>query len=212
MPTVLKKNGTVAPFDKSKIQLAAAKAFEAVQADPELALKLGAEIADQVEEQLKHRLEVSYNEIHDRVEVALMDANKQAAKAYILYRQTRKNAREGRDQLLEKMVSISKQVSRDNANIRNGPSSKMYEMASAVNSYYVTTQLLPNDVLEAFKSGEIHPHDLNYYQLTYNCLNYDLKKLLQNGFRMPHGFIRPPKSIMAASALTAVSLQSVQNN
>jgi ribonucleoside-triphosphate reductase len=195
-----------------KIAIAASNALQAVKVDKEEADREGLDIANCVTEVFKKRVEVSYNEIHDQVELVLMDVNKAAAKAYIIYRQTRTNAREGRDPLIEKMVAISSQVSKDNANIRNGPSSKMYEMASAVNSYYIKSQLLPKDIADAFEVGDIHLHDANYYQLTYNCLNYDLKKLLQNGFRMPHGFIRTPKTIMAASALTAVSLQSVQNN
>lgn len=54
-------------------------------------------------------------------------------------------------------------------------------------------------------------NDLDYYSLTYNCLTFDLGKALKSGFTLPHGFIRKPKSIMAASALSAVLFQSVQN-
>lgn len=161
MPTVIKKNGTMAPFDPKKIAIAAANALQSVKVDQEEAYREGLEIAKSVEDRFLNRIEVSYNEIHDQVELTLMDVNKAAAKAYIIYRQTRKNAREGRDPLIEKMVAISKQVSKDNANIRNGPSSKMYEMASAVNSYYIKSQLLPKDIAEAFESGDIHIHDMN---------------------------------------------------
>ena len=161
---------------------------------------------------VRTRNEVGYDEIHNSVEMYLMDYNRFAAKAYILYRQDHKDKRAGKDILVEAIKATTKETSKDNANIRNSPSSKMYEIGSLANKYFVVNHVLPPHIGQAHSSGDIHIHDINYYTLTYNCLNYDLKRLLSRGFRMPHGWIRRPKSIIAAAALAAVSLQSVQND
>jgi ribonucleoside-triphosphate reductase len=141
-----------------------------------------------------------------------MDVNRYAAVAYIVHRNNQRNKHGHIDTLITALRNISVETSRDNANIGNSPSSKMYQIGSEANKHYVLNHILPKDLAAAHIMGELHWHDLDYYQLTYNCLSYDLNTLLSKGFYMPHGFIRPPKSIMAACALTAVTLQSVQND
>ena len=61
------------------------------------------------------------------------------------------------------------------------------------------------------KSGYMHIHDLNFYNLTFNCLFAPVGKLLKRGFDSGTGFIRPPKSIQSAASLTAVILQLQSN-
>lgn len=210
MILVRKKDGNLQQFNLEKIGAAATKAL--VEVGETDAKEIAYRIAVQISGDLKDRAEVDYNEIHNMVEIYLMDYNKQAAKAYILHRQKHKDLRAGNNLLMEAIRSTTKEISKDNANIHNCPSSKMYEIGSAANKHYVLNHTLPKHLAEAHSRGDIHIHDLNYYTLTYNCINYGLGKLLERGFRMPHGWIRPPKTIMAASALTAVTLQSIQND
>ena len=212
MPLVLKKNGTIAEFDKSKIEAATHKALLAVTYTPEEASAISTKIAEGAEAEFAQRKEINFNEIHDFVELSLMDESKQAAKAYILYRRDRQKARAGRDDLIDTIASITKETSKDNANIHNSPASKLYEMASAISKYHTLKHILPKKIAQAHENKDIWVNDLDFYQLSHNCLNFDLQKMLMTGFNTPHGFIRPPKSIMSASALAAVLFQSIQNN
>lgn len=209
---VRKKNGTLQEFDSDKIASAAMKAFLNVGYEQGEAEASGAKVADEVARQLRLRSEVHREEIHDLVQLALMDTNKHAAVAYIVHRTNQRNKHGHVDTLISALRSISVETSRDNANIGNSPSSKMYQIGSEANKHYVLNHVLPKEIAQGHIDGDFHIHDLDYYQLTYNCLVYNLGHLLTTGFYMPHGFIRPPKTIMSAAALTAVTLQSVQND
>lgn len=210
MVLVRKKDGKMEQFNIEKISNAACKAL--VEVGDKDAKENAYQIALDILNDVRNRNEVTYDEVHNMVEMYLMDYNKYAAKAYILYRQNHKDKRAGKDALIEAIKTTTKEISKDNANIRNSPSSKMYEIGSLANKFFVLNHVLPPHIAHAHSCGDIHIHDINYYTLTYNCLNYDLRRLLSRGFRMPHGWIRRPKSIIAAAALTAVSLQSIQND
>lgn len=54
--------------------------------------------------------------------------------------------------------------------------------------------------------------DLDFYGITINCLQIPLDKILKNGFSTGHGFLRSPNSIISASALACIALQSNQND
>ena len=211
IPLVRKKNGAITEFDPAKIQAAAFKALTAVTYTPEEATVVSARIALHVTEEFAKRNEISFAQIHDAVELHLMDESKQAAKSYILYRREREKARAGRDDLIEAIAAITKETSKDNANIQNSPASKLYEMASEISKYYTLKYVIPKEIAQAHEDGTIYINDISFYNLCYNCLSFDLKKMLTEGFSTPHGFIRPPKSLMAAAALTAVAFQSIQN-
>lgn len=209
---VIKKNGELEEFDISKITNAAKKAFLSVGYTDEEAEAAGQKVSMEAAPQVWSRDEVHRDEIHDIVQLVLMDHNKNAAVAYIQYRLNARNKHGSMDTLINAIRSITAETSKDNANMGNSPSSKMYQIGSEMSKYYTLNHVLPKDIAAAHVSGDIHLHDLDYFSTTYNCLNYDLGKILHNGFNMPHGFIRQPKSIQAAASLAAVTLQSCQND
>ncbi len=100
VPTRLRKrDGRIVPFDAGRIEQAVTKAFNAVK---ETADGFPLKVARQVERDLAHLLKVSHNKdflptvelIQDIVEEALMDQGfHKVAKAYIIYRQERQEAR-----------------------------------------------------------------------------------------------------------------------
>lgn len=53
--------------------------------------------------------------------------------------------------------------------------------------------------------------DLDFYPLTETCCQIDLYKLFDGGFNTGHGYLREPGGIRSAAALTAIALQSNQN-
>lgn len=210
---VRKKNGELQEFDNTKIAEAAKKAFLNVSYTDEDAEEAGWRVASDVERELQRmqRAEVHREEIHDLVQLSLMTENRHAAVAYIVYRNNQRNKHAHVDTLISALRSISSETSKDNANITNSPSSKMFQIGSEANKHYVLNHVLPRELSAPHVDGVYHIHDLDFYQLSANCLTYDLGKLLKDGFNMPHGFIRQPKSIHAAGALAAVTMQLCQN-
>lgn len=100
---VIRRNGTVTPFDANKIAVAMTKAFLAVEGDTaasssriyEKVAQLTKKIADTFERRLQSGGTIHIEEIQDQVELELMrTAEYKVAKAYVLYREERRRIRE----------------------------------------------------------------------------------------------------------------------
>jgi len=99
---VIRRNGTVSPFDKTKIAVAMTKAFLAVEGNAAAASRRVHETVEQLTEEvvasLTRRAETGrtlhIEDVQDRVEVALMRGeHHKVARAYVLYREERAKAR-----------------------------------------------------------------------------------------------------------------------
>ncbi len=104
---VIRRNGTVTPFDVNKIAVAMTKAFLAVEGDTaasssrihEKVANLTKKIADTFYRRLRSGGTIHIEEIQDQVELELMrTAEYKAAKSYVLYREERRRARELKQQ------------------------------------------------------------------------------------------------------------------
>lgn len=100
---VIRRNGTVTPFDVNKIAIAMTKAFLAVEGDTavsssrihEKVAALTKKIADTFFRRLRSGGTIHIEEIQDQVELELMrTAEYKVAKSYVLYREARRRARE----------------------------------------------------------------------------------------------------------------------
>lgn len=100
---VIRRNGTVTPFDVNKIAVAMTKAFLAVEGDTaasssrihEKVSALTKKIADTFLRRLHSGGTIHIEEIQDQVELELMrTAEYKVAKSYVLYREERRRARE----------------------------------------------------------------------------------------------------------------------
>ncbi len=210
---IRKRDGRIAPFDEQKITEAIFKAAKAVGGEDR---SIAQDLTNQVVNYLNgNNVEMipSVEEIQDVVEKVLIEnGHARTAKAYILYRDRRTRMREGKTELMDAVKEILVETSRENANINNSPSAKMLQIAMAASKKYYLTNLLPEDMGEAHDKGFFHIHDLDYYAKTLNCLQIDLKNLFQKGFHTGNGWIRPPQRIYSAAALSAIILQSNQND
>ena len=152
-------------------------------------------------------------EVQDAVEKTLIEnGHARTAKAYILYRDRRTRIREAKSDLMDAVKEILIETNRENANISNSPSAKMFQIAAAASKKYYLSNLLPEEFAQAHTDGAFHIHDLDYYSKTLNCLQIDLGRLLKEGFNTGYGYIRPPKRIATAAAQAAIILQSNQND
>lgn len=100
---VIRRNGTVTPFDSNKIAVAMTKAFLAVEGDTAAGSSrihdkvsgLTKKIADTFARRLHSSGTIHIEEIQDQVELELMRAGEyKVAKSYLLYREDRRRARE----------------------------------------------------------------------------------------------------------------------
>lgn len=100
---VIRRNGTVTPFDANKIAIAMTKAFLAVEGDAaasssrihEKVANLSKKIVETFTRRLRSGGTIHIEEIQDQVELELMRTGEyKVAKSYVLYREERRRARE----------------------------------------------------------------------------------------------------------------------
>ena len=84
--------------------------------------------------------------------------------------------------------------------------------SEAAKAYYQTSDMMSPDIAAAHFGGDIHIHDLDFFNLTTTCTQINLKDLLARGFNTGHGGLRTPNSIGTAAALACIAIQSNQND
>ncbi len=101
--SIKKRDGRIVDFDQDKITIAIYKAAEAVGgSDRKTAKKLSDQVVKILDEKFKNHEVPTVEEIQDAVEKVLIEnGHAKTAKAYILYRQKRKEIREARTMLLD---------------------------------------------------------------------------------------------------------------
>ncbi|MBQ7800969.1 MAG: anaerobic ribonucleoside triphosphate reductase [Oscillospiraceae bacterium] len=218
--SIIKRDGRVVLYDQNKIAAAILRAMEAAS-DGNAAD--AARVANDVQRDLeKHSVGSApdIEAIQDAVERQLMNHGfNAAAKAYILYRANRTRAREANTALMktiDEITNIDARVSdmkRDNANIDgNTAMGSMLQIGSAGAKAYNEMYLLRPEHAKAYREGDIHIHDFDFYSLTTTCCQIDILKLFHGGFSTGHGHIREPQSIQSYAALAAIAIQSNQND
>ena len=218
--SIIKRDGRVVLYDQNKIASAILRALEA-SGDGNAAD--AARVANDVQRVLESNFSdrsPNIEEIQDTVEQQLMNHGcNNAAKAYILYRATRTRAREanmGLMKTIDEITNIDARISdmkRDNANIDgNTAMGSMLQIGAAGAKAYNEIYLLRPEHAKAYREGDIHIHDFDFYSLTTTCCQIDILKLFHGGFSTGHGYLREPQSIQSYAALAAIAIQSNQND
>ncbi len=218
--SIIKRDGRVVLYDQNKIAAAILKALEA---SGEGNAADAARVANDVQRDLETRFSTdapNIEAIQDAVEQQLMNHGfHAAAKAYILYRANRTRAREAGTSLMktiDEITNIDARISdmkRDNANIDgNTAMGSMLQIGAAGAKAYNEMYLLRPEHAKAYREGDIHIHDFDFYSLTTTCCQIDIIKLFKGGFSTGHGYLREPNSIQSYAALAAIAIQSNQND
>ena len=218
--SIIKRDGRVVLYDQNKIAAAILKALEA-SGDGNAAD--AARVANDVQRELEGRFLTdapNIEAIQDAVERQLMNHGfSAAAKAYILYRANRTRARDANTVLMktiDEITNIDARISdmkRDNANIDgNTAMGSMLQIGAAGAKAYNEMYLLRPEHAKAYREGDIHIHDFDFYSLTTTCCQIDILKLFHGGFSTGHGYLREPQSIQSYAALAAIAIQSNQND
>ena len=215
---VTKRDGTLAPFDSSKIYNAILKAGISTGEFGEQEAWL---LTAKVMKVLEHKFAESIPEIEsiqDIVEQVLISDNYfQTAKAYILYRDQRNRMRADKKVMVDVESSINEYLERldwrVNANANQGYSNGglILNVSGKVTANYWLSHVYPAEVGEAHRNGDIHIHDLD--MLAAYCAGWSLKNLLHEGFNGVPGKIEagPAKHLSAAVGQMVNFMGTLQN-
>ena len=216
---IIKRDGRKKKFSITKISNAITAAFNesGEKFDSDVIDGLVDAVVDQLEK--KGSKTVKVEEVQNVIEDTIMESGyQQTAKRYILYRDERNRVRDTNSAIISTIREItesdikSSNILRDNANESGAtPAGAFGKIASETNKMYNILNKINRKYAQEHKDGYIHIHDLNQYNLTFNCLFAPVKKLLLSGFDSGTGYLRSPSSIETAAALTAVILQLQSN-
>ena len=219
MLLIIKRDGSIAEFDKEKIKHAVLAAFDEVDGEiTDYAISKADNIADFVEEKADESdHELTVEEIQDLVENGLMSCKrKDVARAYIQYRYERTRVREHNTKFMQEVARKldASDVQNQNANIdehsfggRMGEANRALTKKFALD--YCMSEMARNNHLNHY----IYIHDLDSYAVgMHNCLTIPFDKLLAEGFNTRQTDVRPANSVNTAFQLVAVifQLQSLQ--
>lgn len=215
MVKVIKRDGSVVPFDPEKIKHAICLAMTRTSAG--ITLDVATRVSQKIETKLESRGgDVEVDTIQNMVENYLMGSHrKDAAREYIRYRRQRDVARQSkvRDMFDEIINTKANEVTRENANMNSDtPAGMMMKFASETTKPFVDNYLFTSDVRDAVDANYIHVHDKDYYPTkSLTCLQHPLDVIFKKGFRAGHGELRAPKRIETAATQACVSMETVQN-
>ena len=216
---IIKRNGSEAVFDISKIMMAVSRANEVVQANQKLSKAQINAIAAQVEEVCSTRPHVmNVEEIQDLVENQIMEQQAfEVARKYITYRYIRTLKRSSNttdDKILSLIECNNEDVKQENSNKNPTVNSVQRDyMAGEVSKDLTTRLLLPQEVVEAHEAGIIHFHDSDYFaQHMHNCDLVNLEDMLQNGTVISGTGIDKPHSFSTACNIATQIIAQVASS
>lgn len=217
---VVKRNGDRVKFDSNKIYNAVLKAYNEVYSedfDYEISTQVVVgTVLNCIESIDKFSNGITVEQIQDLVENALMNDDKNVAKAYIRYRYKRAMAR---DEYRQLMSDIKEKISAENVQNQNANvdehsfGGRIGETADLVMKRYALDYCMSDMAKNNHLNNEIYIHDLSHYAVgDHNCLTVPFDDLLANGFNTRQTDVRPAQSVSTAFQLVAVifQLQSLQ--
>ena len=213
---VIKRDGTIVDYDRSKIKLAIQKANAEVPEEDRIQEARIDSIIDSIEARRRQRLLVE--DIQDMVEQALVAENKfLLAKTYIIYRYTRALVRKQNttdESILSLLRNENKELAEENSNKNTMIAATQRDyIAGEVSRDLPRRILLPEYISKAHDEGAIHFHDADYFiQPIFNCCLINIGDMLDNGTVMNGKLIESPKSFQVACTVTTQIIACVASN
>lgn len=215
---ILKRDGTIKPFDPQKIVVAIAKAgkatgeFGASRAQEMVDFLVLPRLIDKAVETLH------IEEVQDAVEHALFEAGYfTTLRAYIVYRESRAKARDAKKSWINVEQSINEYLDqldwRVNANANQGYSlgGLILNVSGKVVANYWLNYIYPPEIGNAHRQADIHIHDLD--MLSGYCAGWSLRTLLNEGLNGVAGKVEAgaPKHLTSATGQIVNFLGTMQN-
>ena len=216
---IIKRNGSEAVFDITKIISAISKANKVVPEAQRLTKQQIIEISDHVQEVCYARGHaMNVEEIQDIVEDAIMATGAyEVARKYITYRYVQSLKRTHNttdDKILSLIECNNEEVKQENSNKNPTVNSVQRDyMAGEVSKDLTMRMLLPPEIVKAHEEGIIHFHDADYYaQHMHNCDLVNLDDMLQNGTVISGTLIEKPHSFSTACNIATQIIAQVASS
>lgn len=213
---IIKRNGSEAAFDITKIIRAVTKANEAVAENTRMTPMQIQRIAESVVLSCENLgRSPSVEEVQDMVEHQIMSHGAfEVAKAYITYRYTRALIRQSNttdDKILSLIECNNEEAKQENSNKNPVVNSTQRDyMAGEVSRDITNRLLLPKEIVDAHNEGIIHFHDSDYFaQHMHNCDLVNLEDMLQNGTVITGTLIERPHSFSTACNIATQIIEGV---
>lgn len=187
---VMKRNGSLVPYDGAKIEAAVSKAFQATKIPLPQRYdfnRLMMNIAADMEQKIKENT-VGIEDIQDSVEKVLSESGYYAvAKAYIIYRIQHQNIREVASSIIDYSNLVNGYLNRldwrvkENSTVSYTLGGLILSNSGAVTANYWLNNIYDNEIADAHKNCLMHIHDLS--MLSAYCAGWSLRQLLKEGIR-----------------------------
>ena len=213
---VIKRDGSVVDYDRSKIATAIGKANAEVPQEERLSQEGIDAIIDRIEGLKRPRMLVE--DIQDLVEQGLVAENKfHLAKTYIIYRYNRALVRKANttdESILSLLRNENKELAEENSNKNTMIAATQRDYIAGEVSRDLTRRiLLPEYISKAHDEGAIHFHDADYFiQPIFNCCLINIGDMLDNGTVMNGKLIESPKSFQVACTVMTQIIACVASN
>ncbi|MBP1753169.1 MAG: anaerobic ribonucleoside-triphosphate reductase [Geobacteraceae bacterium] len=215
---VVKRDGSMAPFDADKIRSAIQRAG---QASGEFDHTEAGLLTAQVLKVVCHKYQSAaphIEGIQDVVEQVLISANHfKTARAYIVYREQHHKLRQDRKTVVDVAGSVNEYLDkldwRVNANANQGYSlgGLILNVSGKVIANYWLNHVYPPEVGMAHREADLHIHDLD--MLAGYCAGWSLRMLLGEGLNGVPGKVEaaPPRHMSSAVGQIVNFLGTLQN-
>ena len=213
---VVKRDGSIVAFDRSKIVSAIQKANDSVDEEDRIDQDMIERITCSIEQ--RHRSRLLVEDIQDMVEKQLMEQDKYVlAKNYIIYRYTRALVRKQNttdESILSPLHNTNKELAEENSNKNTVIASTQRDYIAGEVSRDLTRRiLLPEKISKAHDEGVLHFHDADYFvQPIFNCCLINIGDMLDNGTMMNGKLIESPKSFQVACNVMTQIIANVASN
>lgn len=201
MFTVIKKDGTLQPYDEQKIidatNKAAARSMVTMTEDDYSV------ICNRVYEELEsenfeeEQIPVSY--IHNVVENVLLELYPSVGKSYQEYRNYKLDFVHMMDEVYEKSQSIMYIGDKDNANTDSAlVATKRSLIYNVLNKNLYKKFFMTVAEKQACNDGYIYVHDMSARRDTFNCCLFRVGEVMKNGFEMANQWYNEPNTLDTA--------------
>lgn len=217
---LIKRDGSIAVFDKNKIVNAINKAF--IEVDGQLYEDDTAkDIANEIEKKMQHYPDgsIGVEDIQDWVEDFLMQSyRRDVARAYIRFRYKKEMLRQSNttDQSIKELLEGDNDYwnnENSNKNAKRTTVQRDY-MAGIVSTDITRRFLLDKDIVKAHDEGIIHFHDADYFaqNALHNCELINLEDMLQNGTVVNGVMIEKPHKLLTATTIATQIIAAVTSS
>ena len=219
---VVRRDGKVVNYNRSRIKEAIEKAVESVKGnDPELTETLTKSTEAKLIVFMSDRHPNSapaVEEIQDLVETVLIENNQvEIARAYILYRARHEAIRDTRKLMLNINETMDGYLSQsdwrvnENANVNFSLGGLILHNSGTITANYWLKNIYSPEIAEAHRSGAMHIHDLSMF--SGYCAGWSIRQLIEEGLGgVPEKIKSKPASHLSTLIFQIVNFLGIMQN